>query len=348
MASLCLDSLVSGGLIANYQCSSACAHCVYRSSPDRERGYITRERAAANYRAVRRLGCRAMHIGGGEPFLHIAGLLDALRAARDERLVIDYVETNASWFRDEEHAVTILGQLRSLGCDALLVSIDPFHNAAVPFRKVKGLMAACHSAGTSVFPWRMEFFEEINRFDDTRTHGIEEYEVAYGPGYLASLEHRYGMNLGGRALTTFAPYHPQQPLTRVLEEGTRACRVLANGCHFHTDLHGDFVPTHCPGLAVAVEDLGQPLDPGRYPAVTRLYELGPTGLCEAARDHGFVPRQTYAVPCELCDDVRTFLALHLPEHFPDLRPLEFYRVDRALRPRAEAGANATCGTRCKG
>jgi len=333
MPPLCLDRLYSGGLIANYLCSSACAHCVYRSSPQRERGYITPARAAANFRAVRRLGCRAMHVGGGEPFLEPDRLLDVLSAARDEHMHIDYVETNASWFYSEDQAVAVLDELRAVGCTTLLVSIDPFHNAAIPFRKVKGLLSACHRAGTSVFPWRMEFFDEINRLDDARPHSLEEYEAVYGPGYLASLERRYGMNLGGRALTTFAPAHPQRPLERILEEGSDGCTVLANGNHFHTDLYGDFVPTRCPGLAVAVEDLGQPLDPARYPAVTVLYERGPAGLCRAARACGFVPRQAYALPCELCDEARTFLAVNAPDRFPDLRPPGFYRGDRpGVRP----------------
>ena len=327
MSVLCLDRLHAGGLITNYGCSSACAHCVYRSSPRRERAYITAAQAEANLRAVRRLGCRSLHIGGGEPFLGPAGLQEVLRVARAERMDIDYIETNASWFRGEEQAVALLRQLQALGCHTLLISIDPFHNAFIPFRQVKGLMTACQEAGTSVFPWRMEFFDEINRFDDRSAHSLDEYEVAYGPGYLDSLERRYGVNLGGRALATFSGSHPRLPLAQILEEGRRPCAVLANGSHFHTDLHGDFIPTKCPGLAVAIADLGAPLAPDLYPSLVRLYEAGPTALYEEAVAHGFAARPAYAFPCELCDHVRTFLATGAPELYPDLRPREFYTVD---------------------
>jgi hypothetical protein len=336
MSALCLDRLHAGGLITNYGCSSACAHCVYRSSPRRDHAYITPAQADANIRAVRRLGCRTLHIGGGEPFLDVAALLEVLRVAQANRVGIEYIETNASWFRAEDQTVDLLRQLQGLGCQTLLVSIDPFHNAFIPFRKVKGLMAACQRAGTSVFPWRMEFFDEMDHFDDQCTHDLDEYERAYGPDYLASLERRYGVNLGGRALATFSACHPQQPLARILEEGRRPCSILSNGSHFHTDLYGDFIPTKCPGLAVAIADLGMPLAPSRYPSLVRLYSGGPSALYEQAVGFGFVARATYTLPCELCDHVRTFLAARAPTSFPDLRPAGFYTVDRPAAP--EAGA----------
>lgn len=328
MSALRVDRLQAGGLITNYNCSSACAHCVYRSAPQRDRAYITPEQAEASIRAVRELGCSSLHLGGGEPFLDPVGLRAVLRVARAERMHIDYVETNASWFRTVDQAADLLRDLQGLGCHTLLVSIDPFHNAFIPFCKVKGLLAACEQAGTRVFPWRLEFFGEIDRFDDGCTHSLDEYERAYGPGYLGSLERRYGVNLGGRALRTFLDGHPQRPLARILEEGRRACLSLASGSHFHVDLHGDFVPAGCPGLGVALADLGSTLDPQRYPALVQLYTAGPTALYEQAVARGFVARAAYALPCELCDEVRTFLATNAPACFPDLRPAEFYRVDQ--------------------
>ena len=93
----------------------------------------------------------------------------------------------------------------------------------------------------------------------------------------------------------------------------------------------------CPGLAVAIADLGAPLEPRRYPALVRLYEAGPTALCEQAAKYGFVARATYAFPCELYDHVRTFLAAHAAGDFPDLRPAEFYTVDA---PAAAANTRA--------
>lgn len=327
-APLCIRDLRSGGLITNYVCSSACAHCVYKSSPKRDKAYIGADRAVSNFRRARELGCRGMHVGGGEPFLNREGLKAVLAAARQEGIRIDYVETNSSWFEDMAQATALLSELRKLGCGTLLISIDPFHNAYIPFARVKGAMAACRGSGMDVFPWLMDFFDEVNRFDDSRTHALAEYEKTYGPGYIQSLEHRYGVNMGGRALATFAPYHPPRPLAEILQEACSGCTVLGNTSHFHMDLYGDFIPTKCPGMAIAVEDLGVPLDPVRYPALTTLHRKGPMALYTLACDEcGFAARETYVSPCELCYDVRKFLATKTQGRFPDLRPLEFYTLD---------------------
>ena len=170
-----IDNLFSGGLIVNYVCSSACAHCAYRSGPRRDKAFIAPAQVAANGRAVRRLGCRSLHVGGGEPFLNPDGLLAALDAMAREGVAVEYVETNSSWYREHGRAVDLLREVRKRGCDTLLISIDPFHNQFIPFARVKGAMAACREAGLQVFPWQMEYFAEVDAFDDSVTHGLDEY-----------------------------------------------------------------------------------------------------------------------------------------------------------------------------
>jgi hypothetical protein len=326
--SLCLDRLVSGGLITNYVCSSSCAHCVYRSSPARDRAYITAAQAEACFGRARSLGCSAMHIGGGEPFLDIAGLKEALRAARRSGMFIDYIETNASWYRDADSASCLLEELQSLGCGTLLLSIDPFHNEHIPFRKVKGVMAACRRTGMGIFPWRMEFYDEIDPFDDHVTHGLEEYVEAYGERYLRDLMHRYSVSHGGRALRTFDRMHRQRSAADWLADSA-PCRTLANTTHFHIDLYGTYIPSGCPGMAVAIEDLGAPLEPVRYPALTTLYTGGVAALHDRARELGYRPaRDTYGTECALCDEIRGWLAHSHRDAFPDLAPLEFYAENR--------------------
>ena len=76
-----LPPLSSGGIIPTYCCSSACAHCLYGSSPRRDKSYMDRETAAHCFDVVRRLGCRVMHVGGGEPFLRPEGLYEIIEAA---------------------------------------------------------------------------------------------------------------------------------------------------------------------------------------------------------------------------------------------------------------------------
>jgi len=53
---------------------------------------------------LKSLGCDSVHIGGGEPLLTPDKILGVLDAARRNNVSIEYVETNASWYRDEATA----------------------------------------------------------------------------------------------------------------------------------------------------------------------------------------------------------------------------------------------------
>ena len=324
-----ISRLQSGGLITNYVCSSACAHCSYRSSPKRDKAYITADQAAENFGACRRLGCRSMHIGGGEPLLRPDALKEVLRAARQEGVGIDYVETNSSWFRDQDSAVALLRELQELGCGTLLISIDPFHNSYIPFAKVKGVMAACRAAGISIFPWLMEFFDEINALDDSRTHSLQEYAERYGDDYVAALGQRYSPSMSGRAITTYAPLMTEKPLPEVLSQGRAIGQgLLTQTGHFHVDLYGNYLPPRFPGFSLAVEDLCEPLQRKHCPAIMALYEGGLPGLYELARtSYAFKAAETYRHPHELLDVIATHLVATAPDDFPDLRPTEYYTAD---------------------
>ncbi len=316
-----------GGFIVTYACSAACGHCLYRSSGRRDKAYATPAAATAVFHTARRLGCRSMHVGGGEPFLRPDALLAVLDAARAEDVAIEYVETNSSWFTDEAAAMPLLRELRQRGCNRLLVSMDPFHNGFVPFRKVKGVMAACKRAGVEVFPWQMEFYDEVNGLDDSRTHDLAEYTAAYGPDYVPGLLRRYRLTPGGRMLDTFRPFLAKRPAAAVLAAAPDACPNLAEAHHFHLDLAGHYVPPGCIGLAVALDDLGAPLTPERYPTYTLLHRNGLRGLHSLAAAQGFVPARPdgYVSHCELCAEIRGWLLAREPGRRPDLAPAEFYR-----------------------
>ena len=65
-----IPSLLSGGLIVNYACSSKCGHCHYNSSPQREKDYITVETAQKIFSFLKRNGCNSIHIGGFSCSIH--------------------------------------------------------------------------------------------------------------------------------------------------------------------------------------------------------------------------------------------------------------------------------------
>ncbi len=323
-----IPRLISGGLIANYACPSACRHCLYNCGPGREKDYITAEAAEESLRAVRALGCRAVHIGGGEPLLRPAELGAVLDAARRAGVAVDYVETNASWFQDPGSAAALLSGLRGKGLHTLLVSISPFHNEHIPFSRTLGAMEACRAAGVRLFPWVADFVRDLSGLDPARPHALAEYEARYGRGYLRGIPGRYWIQLGGRALDCFRPVLRRKTLAQVLREGDGGCgRRLADTSHFHVDLFGNYVPGLCAGLAVRLGDAGRRLDAAAYPLLNRLASRGVRGLLEMAQaEFGFAPgREGYLNACDLCDEIRRFLFARGYDGSAELAPAGFYR-----------------------
>lgn len=316
--------LSSGGLITNYYCTSRCGHCLYCCSPHRDRRYIDAATTRRNLETIRRLGCQAVHVGGGEPFLNPEGLLQVLTSAREAGVRIEYVETNSSWYRDQDSAVTLLRELKDRGLGALLISISPFHNEHIPFQQVKGVIEACRATGLAAFPWVSGFYKELDAFDPRTPHRLEEYEARFGADYLKSIPARYWIHFGGRAVNTFAGVLPTYDCAAILNRDRRGCRELQDVSHFHLDLFGHYIPGLCAGLAIQVDDLGSPLNPDKYPLLAQLHASGINGLWAVAREHGFEAKGTYLSKCHLCQDIRRYLVMDRELDFAELAPRGFY------------------------
>jgi hypothetical protein len=327
MSVLNIKNLVSGGVIVNYHCVSRCGHCLYNCGPHRSRHYLSAERAEEIFGRIEVLGCRSVHIGGGEPLLDPDGLLAVLSAARRAGMGIDYVETNSAWYVDKARAVSMLADLRAGGLPTLLVSISPFHNAYIPFARVRGVIEACRETGVQVFPWVKAFVRDLDHLGVREAHTMEEFEARFGPGYLQRIPDRYWIHLGGRALETFRNVYPTYAVDDILDRRPLSCaRALSDTSHFHIDLEGRYIPGLCAGLAVAMEDLGGLLPSGKYPLLERLVSNGVRGLYDlACQDFGYRPqREDYLNHCDLCTDIRHHLARSGKGAFEELAPTGFY------------------------
>lgn len=327
MPALAISRLQSGGVITNYHCVSRCGHCLYNCGPHREKDYLDRVTAEAIFSRIIERGCRSVHIGGGEPLLAPDKLTAVAEAARRTGMGIDYVETNSAWYVDAGQADDVLSRLRQAGVGTLLVSISPFHNASIPFSRVRGVIDACRRTGMHVFPWVNAFVRDLDRLGGDRPHAMAEFEAAFGRDYLRRIPDRYWIHLGGRALETFRPVYPGYTAAEILDKSPRSCtRALSDTSHFHIDLYGRYVPGLCAGLAIPMEDLGRPLREGAYPLLDRLCAAGIRGLYElAAAEYGHRPgREDYLNHCDLCTDIRQFLMNGTSEAFPELAPAGFY------------------------
>ena len=327
MTELNIRRLRSGGIITNYFCTSRCGHCLYNCSPQWEKEYITPQTAEKNLRAVRSLGCRSVHIGGGEPLLRPEGLAAVLKIAEDLGVAVEYVETNSSWFKDSKSAEAFLTDLHAQGLDTLLVSISPFHNEHIPFFKVKGVIEAARHAGVGIFPWVTDFVSDLSQLDPHKTHSLAEFSDVFGRDYLLQVLERYWIHMGGRSLETYRPLLGQKTFQQAMDEAAPNCYAeLSNTSHFHIDLFGNYIPGLCSGLAIAIEDLGQPLADEFYPVLTTLGRYGIRGLVKMAEDTaGYIPQKDlYINKCDLCTEVRTCMVQNGYRGSQELKPKEFY------------------------
>ena len=327
MAQFIIPRLTSGGLITNYFCTSRCKHCLYNCSPNWEKIYIDPQTAEKNLRSIRKLGCSAVHIGGGEPLLRPDALGRILEIATTAGVAVEYVETNSAWFRDPASAIATLARLRTQGLQTLLISISPFHNEYTPFSRVKGVIDAARQTGIGIFPWISEFIADLSELDAGSTHPLAEFEDLFGRDYVTRLPQRYWIHMGGRALGTFRPYLAVKSAQQILDENAGSCSAeLSDTGHFHLDLFGNYIPGLCAGLSIKREDLGKPLRTKKYPVLTTLFEKGIRGVFNQAQDaFDYSPASAgYINKCDLCTEIRTFLVHHNFGSPAELNPKEFY------------------------
>ena len=326
-----IKRLNSGGIITNYHCSAACSHCLYKSSPKREKKYITPGLLRDIFAKGASLGCRSYHIGGGEPFLDYKALLDIVMTFGTEGIGIDYLETNASWYKDPESADEKLTLLMEAGCRTVMVSVCPFHIEYVPLKKVNGVIEACRRTGMDLFLWQEQYYRELAVFDRTKTHSFEELSRKYGKDYRIDAAGRFGLTLNGRALDTLKPHLPSYSAEVIIEREGEGCTELSGTGHFHFDLYGNYIPPGCVGLALDFQNMDEPLSDEKYPHFRILRDEGVAGFFEyTVRNYGFIPGGSgYISKCDLCYNLRKHIVIStesLPD-FKDLEPREFYFTD---------------------
>jgi len=322
-----INSLHSGGIITNYYCSSKCGHCLYACSPAWPKEYIKKESLLKTLDKIMELGCHSVHIGGGEPFLDFEGLKMVIETITSEGISVDMLETNSSWYRDEKSAVEKLVSLKKRGLDTLLVSISPFHNEYIPLYKMKGVIGACEKAGINAFKWTENMYTDIDRFDDHKTHSLQEYEKTFGSGYMKSIPSRYWIQFLGRALKTFASSFEMMTVGEIIEYSKDGCRELMDVSHFHIDLFNNYIPGLCSGIAIKRDDLGETLNENKYPIINILFLEGIKGLYKLVhKEYGFNDsRKKYISKCHLCYDIRKFLLLEKGIRDIELQPEGYYK-----------------------
>jgi hypothetical protein len=315
--------LKSGGLISTYRCSASCAHCLYVCNPERRNEYFNPTLASQSLQLLSRLGVKSLHIGGGEPFLSREGLEGLFRVFTENRMGIDYVETNASWASDPEKTAKLLMYLKTFGLRCVLVSLSPWHNEFVPFQNAKNVAAACDKTGIRFLPWKESCIPSLKKFDPHKTVTLAQYAKEFGKDSLFEAAEDYGVVYRGRAVKL--QKRPKRSAEKIATANPGPCTELFDATHFHVDLFGRFIPGLCTGLGLPLEEAEKPLDPDRFPS---LFCLAAGGIGEllawAVSEFGFVPETGYTGKCALCQAIRIFLFNSRKYAWEDLHPSEFY------------------------
>lgn len=330
--SLRIGPLFGGGLVLGYRCSSRCRHCLYGAGPHRRDGEPADDESLDRILdLLAESGPDARyHIGGGEPFLDIDRLSHAVMGFRERGLILEYVETNAFWAKDRDHAEGVLSSLAAEGLSSVLVSLSPFHSEFVPLsRTLAAIEAAERILPGGAFVWIPGFLSEVNAVDDGGLLDLDALLADRGERYAQGLADRYGLVPAGRAGRYLHEHGRRLPWRDVVAGNEGLCRArLADTSHFHVDCEGLYVPGLCAGIVLPFDEVSEmnDIDLDRYRLLRTLVEGGPAALVEFACDKGFKPSETYASACDLCTHVRLALGEEGGSHWPELGPDGFYNA----------------------
>ena len=335
-----ISRLTHGGIMVNYQCNAACRHCLYACSPERSGGYIQPKMAEDVCGLLREGGCTSVHIGGGEPFLDINGLIMLLEACRRCGVEVEYIETNAFWAADEDQAVKYLRALAAACEDtraveagsqaagtsssrmerpALCISLDPFHAEYVPPALPIKLAEICRQEGFGYFIWQDKYRAALSRIDNPRkAHTRAELERQLSYDYVLDTAQTYGLKFGGRAMSIEAEYGTPKPIAEILgvsrdgqfhnDTQKKPCRNLLQSGHFHVDLYGRYIPPGCTGIVISLVEAVRGVPQGKYPAFDALVTGGVAALYDLAQGLGFKAEAAYTSSCALCVGIRHWLS----------------------------------------
>ena len=313
---LSMGTLSHGGIMVNYQCNSACRHCLYSCSPSRRPGYVDENTAETICDLLRKGGCGAVHIGGGEPFLDFEGLMMVMRKLRKTGIAIKYIETNAYWVNDNLAQQKIMRLLED-GPNTLCISLDPYHAEYIPYGAPLALAELCEKNGLDYFFWREDFLPLLYRLDKQKAHSRIEMEKVFSREYIFTSAQASGVRYGGRAVNIEREFSPLYPFNSFAAEKTPCHKILSNR-HFHVDMFCCFIPPGCTGLRIPLSDIVEGIPDGKYPVFQALYSGGVSALMELALQHGFSPGSPadgYPSKCNLCFHIRRFLS---GKEFPEL------------------------------
>lgn len=266
--------------LITYKCNCSCAHCFLSCGPDKEgvmslsqiKGYIdqAKDTPSVNY----------FFIEGGEPFLYPKIALEAVKYATEKGYWIGIL-SNGFWAKTLEKGISVLKPFKDAGLGEIGISTDSFHQAKVPLLSaVNAVMAA----------EKLDIPVSIMATSNSKKEITQLQRCVAEMGAKSKV---WGSSIRGRgrgALICEGKPAKWQKLTKCAEN-------LADPGRVHIGPEG---AVHvCQNLVLGRDDQ----------VIEQLIKGGPAALTKwAIEKHGFQPKDTYRQDCQLCNDVRCFLA----------------------------------------
>jgi Radical SAM superfamily len=309
-------------ILTTSNCDAKCAHCLMRSSPDRD-DTLTLDQIIESVETAHAANpLLTVVFAGGEPTALGDTLLDAIAHVGGLGIRTRLV-TNATWATTLEAARAFVNVLREAGLDEINFSADDFHLPFIPLGNVVNAWRASKGAGfesvvialgsgprSKITPATMmeTLGEEIAlTYDEDGNTKPFPPPAADGTNYLIANNHLYRIGRGRGLRPTYARFPNDD---KVLDQPCPwAVRTAALSAKNHL--------VACCGIEAEnneVLDFGRRADhdmptlvakANEDPLVMAIAMLGPGHLMKRARqfDPSVEFRPQYSAICEICEDV---------------------------------------------
>lgn len=293
-----------------YRCSAHCAHCQVEDALRRSAPAAIDPALGAEivHRVARAYPLRSLMTFGGEPLLYPEAVCAIHQAAQEEGIAHRSIITNASVPRAETAFGALARRLVACGVNAVLISVDAFHQACIPLEVVERNARALAEAGIAELVWNPCWVVSREHDNPWNRRTREMLDVL---SYLPAREDEGNVvqpdGHAREALAEFLP--PKVPLP------SGSCGDMPYTGPLDAigaiGVEPDGAISICHELAIgnaAQEDVVAILehyDPYQIPEAWALLEGGVAALVELARERGvnLDPEGYYSV-CDLCRSLR--------------------------------------------
>lgn len=321
-----IGHLETGGIIVTYYCNSQCKHCIQNASPHRAFEFISPQKLEEILHKLQHLGCKSIHLEGGEPFLFPDELIHSVKIVKAMGFNLEHIVTNGSWYRNESDALNLLTELKQNGLNRLVIKFLPFHNEFVPLSKITKITKVASKAGINCLILGVDYLPQISALNQSKTHSLKEYENAFGRTFLQQVASGFEIPLSARSFNLFPRFLKAVSLPEILNNSKDCKKELRMKHHFHIDLYGNYIFPSTKGLTLPIDEIEKSKLDERFPFAKVLHDGGINNLFQlAVKDFNYKPKQEYLSKCHFCFDIRQYLVNECNVNSPDLQPIELYK-----------------------